>query len=113
VDTEHPIGCGMPRDAHLCFVHSPVFQTSPPPRLDIDRRVIVRYPSEGDVLASGWIQNEGVLRGRSALVEVTMGDGRVVLFGFRPQHRAQTWATYKLLFNAIHLSAAEQTKLPQ
>jgi hypothetical protein len=38
-------------------------------------------------------------------VSIDMNPGKVVLFGLRPQHRAQTHATFPLLFNALYLSA--------
>jgi hypothetical protein len=49
------------------------------------------------------------MAGRAAVVNVEMNAGRIVLFGLRPQHRAQTHATFPLLFNALYLAAADPT----
>ena len=38
-------------------------------------------------------------------IAIEMNPGKVVLFGIRPQHRAQTHATLPLLFNALYWSA--------
>ena len=69
-------------------------------------RVIGRYPTEADkVLLSGWVLHPERIAGKAALVEVKQGSGRVVLFGFRPQYRGQSIATYPLLFNSLQLTA--------
>ncbi len=111
-DPTHPIAFGMPQIGHVYVTNSPAFQTSVPPRVDIDRRVVARYDEKESALASGYLNQPEKLKGRSALVEVTWGKGRIVLFGFRPQHRAQTYGTFKLLFNAIQIATAERGKLP-
>lgn len=113
LDRSHPLARGMPEEAHLFFTNSPALQTSLPPRVDIDRHVVARYAEEESPLASGYLNQPEKLQGRSALVDVTWGRGRVVLFAFRPQHRAQTWGTYKLLFNALFRSASEPSPLPE
>jgi hypothetical protein len=63
-------------------------------------RVVARYGSV-DPLLSGWAIGEERLEGQPALLEADLGPGSVVLFGFQPNYRAQSMATWPLLFNAI------------
>ncbi len=101
LDPAHPLAAGMPRQTIAWVEDSPAFEIAGEPA-DIARvRIVARYPQKGTPLLSGWLLGEEKLRGRAALLEVGMGEGRVYLFGFRPQYRAQTLATYPLLFNAL------------
>ena len=70
--------------------------------------VIARYPNTG-VVASGWLKGEDLMAGRAAVVSVDTNPGRIIVFGLRPQHRAQTHATFPLLFNALYLATADAT----
>jgi len=36
-------------------------------------------------------------------MELAYGKGRIVLFGFKPQFRGQSHATYKYLFNELYV----------
>jgi hypothetical protein len=67
---------------------------------DREVRVLARYAPK-NVLASGWLSGERVIAGRPALLDVPHGKGHVVLFGFRPQFRGQTWGTFGLLVDAL------------
>jgi hypothetical protein len=63
--------------------------------------VVARYPNTA-LVASGWLRGEDLMAGPAAVVSIDMNPGRIVLFGLRPQHRAQTHATFPLLFNALY-----------
>ena len=101
VANDHPVTWGLPDEMPL-FVDKPLaFQTAPP-AMEMDRHVLATYPDDAhDVLMSGWIHGEAMLTRKAAAVAMTYGRGRIVLLGFRAQHRAQTDATFPFLFNAI------------
>ncbi len=107
VDTQHPIGYGVAADTFGFYINSPFFQLTE--GFNSQRSsVVARYPNTG-VIASGWLKGEELMAGRAAVVAIDMNPGRVVLFGLRPQHRAQTHATFPMLFNALYLSAPGDT----
>jgi hypothetical protein len=92
----HPIARGVGDVAHVWFSSdSRAFAVS-----DTAITVVARY-AEGNPAVSGWILGPEHLAGKPALVEARVGQGAVVLFGFQPNYRAQTVATWPLLFNAL------------
>jgi hypothetical protein len=97
VDTTHPVARGMARGADAYFIQSQAFEVEDKEGV----RVVARYAGKDEVLRSGWLLGPEQLAGKAALVEVALGRGRVRLFGFRPQHRGQTWGTFPFIFNAI------------
>jgi len=105
VDTQHPLGYGMDDNAHGFYINSPFFSIVEGFSSQ-KTTVVARYPNTG-VVASGWLKGEELMAGRAAVVSIEMNPGRVILFGLRPQHRAQTHATFPMLFNALYLSATD------
>jgi hypothetical protein len=95
----HPLTLGMPDQIGVFTRGYPVFHTSVPV-FDTDRRVIAAYPVK-DLLMSGYAASEEKLGNRAAMVWMRKGKGQFVFYGFNPQFRASTQASYKLLFNAL------------
>jgi len=98
-DNTHPLAQGMPSEALVLFWSSPAFEITPSQHNE-RYETIVRYV-ERDILQSGWLIGEKYLSNKAAMVSAGLGQGRVILIGFRPQHRSQTHGTFKLLFNAL------------
>jgi len=96
LDGTHPIARGLGGTSPAWYWRSSrAFDVGEPAA-----RVIARYGAENPLL-SGWILGPEYLSEKPALVEVPVGEGSVVLFGFQPNYRAQTVATWPLLFNAL------------
>jgi Zinc carboxypeptidase len=103
VDTTHPMGLGSAPDTYGFYINSPFFQLTE--GFSSQKvSVVARYPNSG-ANASGWLRGENLMLGRAAVVAIETNPGKIVLFGIRPQHRAQTHATLPLLFNALYWSA--------
>jgi hypothetical protein len=95
-DTNHAISRGLGEDgAAWYWGSSRAFDIDGG---DVD--VVARY-GKGNPLLSGWILGGDVIAGEPAVVETRVGDGSIVLFGFPPNYRGQTIATWPLLFNAM------------
>lgn len=96
LDPKSPLNYGLPPEIAIWSEGSPAWDvpTGSP------ARVVARYP-QSQILASGWLLGEKYLAGKAALIDYPMGSGRIVLFGMRPQYRAQSYLTFKLLFNAL------------
>ncbi len=96
----NPLAYGMPAEGLALFMAgSQVYEvTSTTTSQDVE--ILATY-IERDILQSGWLLGEQVIAKKAAAASVKYGQGRVVLIGFRPQHRDQTHGTFKMVFNAL------------
>ncbi|MDA7951623.1 MAG: M14 family metallopeptidase [Pirellulaceae bacterium] len=67
---------------------------------DVQPTIVASYPDK-ELLVSGWEIGADKLHGKGAIIETKIDKGSIVLFGFNVHNRAQTFSTFKLLFNAI------------
>jgi len=73
---------------------------------------VARYPTES-ILRSGWALGEKEhLAGRAAVVHARLGQGDVVLVGFRSQFRGQPRNTFKLVFNTLFAATLPEFPKP-
>jgi len=110
VDNSNPAALGMPKESYAVSTGGQAFEITlldEMNRDDRETRAIVWYAKDR-VLASGWLSGEKQIAGRAAVVESRLGSGRVVLYGFRPQFRGQTFGSFKLVLNALYQSAAKR-----
>jgi hypothetical protein len=107
VNASNVIGYGMAPHTRAFYVNGPIFTVAED---QSDRVTIIASYSERGLLASGSLIGGHHMAGRAAVVSIDARPGRIVLFGIRPQHRAQTEVTFPLLFNALYLSAVSEAR---
>ncbi|GAB5553872.1 MAG: M14 family metallopeptidase [Saprospiraceae bacterium] len=96
-DPTHPVFAGMPERANVFVWRSPVFDTLE----GFKGTALAKYEPHGSPLRSGYLLGEKYLQGYAAALDVHHGEGHVILLGFRPQWRGQTFGTFRVLFNSI------------
>jgi hypothetical protein len=104
VDPTNPIAFGSTPTVPIFYENGPTFKVN-------GAAHSVAFFNTEKPLLSGWILGGQFLKGTSVIAEEPVGKGRIILFGFRPQYRAQSEVTYKFLFNALLYSTSKQTAI--
>lgn len=113
VQKDEPLAKGMPEEAYVFSSGGQAWDVTLLPEYntgDREVRVVASY-AKSNLLASGWVSGEHAVLGKAILVDARYGKGRVVLFGFRPQFRGQTFGTFRFLFNAIGSAASTMSQI--
>ena len=66
----------------------------------VDYKILAEFPDES-LLLSGWIMGDELIRKKPIALDISFEKGKIILFGFNVHNRAQSYSTFKLLFNAI------------
>ncbi len=109
VDNTDPLAYGMPDKVDVFFDRSPVFKMQPDAQLKHTHSVA--WYSGPETLDSGWAWGQRYLDGGTAIVDSSVGDGKVVLLGPEVAFRGQPHATFKFLFNSVYIGNATTTTL--
>ena len=99
VDPKSSLGWGLEPRTPCLFTYSRAFSTRVPYG-KFGREVVATY-ADRDLLLSGWLRGADTIAGRPAIARFSYGKGNIVMCGFDPIRRAQTYSTYRILFNAL------------
>jgi hypothetical protein len=105
---EHPVTAGLPSQADLLFERNEVFEPKP----EFRGTVLASYIANRNPLRSGYLIGAEKIEGKAAAMDVVLGQGHVILIGFRTQWRGQSHGTYKFLFNALYYNNSMAPALP-
>ncbi|AOH83363.1 hypothetical protein AWL63_04640 [Sphingomonas panacis] len=98
-----PATAGMPANPIVMFERGPAFA----PKAGFKGDILASYAATGNPLRSGVLLHPEMIQGKAAAVSVSYGKGTIYLYGFKPQWRAQSHGTYKLLFNTLYPTTAK------
>jgi hypothetical protein len=98
VDPTTRIGYGYDKEESSWFLDgTPYFTVTPGSKA----RVVATYPTEGDLLQSGYISGGEALKGMAAIVDAPLGAGHVILLAPDVLYRAQSTGDFMFFWNAL------------
>ena len=101
VDNSQSAMAGLNTLTDVYFDNSPVFKMNP----DAVSSGIIKplaWFGTDKILRSGWSWGESYLKNGVVAFEATVGKGKLYAFGPEITFRAQSWGTFKLLFNQLY-----------
>jgi hypothetical protein len=101
IDTSLSSAWGMESKADIIFDSSPVFRITPEGVSQMKIKPIAWFDS-GQPLRSGWAWGQEYLQDGVAAFEASVGTGKLYAFGPEITFRAQTYSTFKLIFNQLY-----------
>jgi hypothetical protein len=101
IDSTHTTCWGMASSADIFFDSSPVFRLTPE-AVSQDKVKPIAWFSSAQPLRSGWAFGQEYLQDGVAAFEAKVGSGKLYAFGPEITFRAQTYSTFKLLFNELY-----------
>jgi hypothetical protein len=101
IDTTLSSAWGMDSNADVIFDSSPVFRITPNTINRLKIKPIAWFDSP-QPLRSGWAWGQEYLEDGVAAFEASVGSGKLYAFGPEITFRAQTYSTFKLIFNQLY-----------
>lgn len=97
VDPKQPLAYGAGGEVDVFFDRSPAFTVKP----DVKGVSRVAWFDTDKPLRSGWAVGQEKLNGSTAMLDIDLGKGKIFAFGPEITQRAQSWGTFKFLFNGL------------
>ncbi len=97
VDNRQPLAYGMPQDVDVFFDRSPTFNL----KASAPRVAKVSWFDTATPLRSGWAVGQEKLKGSTAVLDIDFGKGKLFVMGPEVTQRAQSYGTFKFLFNGL------------
>ena len=108
IQDSHPLAFGLPNEVDAVFNNSPTFRVE---NGAMERGFTPVAWFGEDPLRSGWAWGEDYIEGGAGVVDASVSNGKLLLFGPEIAFRGQSHGTFKLLFNGIYYPRAREVTL--